>query len=458
MAHAGDPHQTAPNQTVVGRAPPTAATSVAVTMIRFRDALLSSPVPSDRRRRVLALDTLLAVGVLVLTGGTLVSVPAAEADHRVATVLSLVAGAALVARRLYPLASGLVVAVTGLVTLAILLTDGRPLFTGGLAPAVQIFGIVSLMSLYALTCYSSALWSRIALVATLLAAVAVTVLWEGREATDWYAAAFGAAIASALVVGVWSMGRVRRARLHELEALAQRNRALEAERAGAAERAATQERTRIAREMHDIVAHSLSAVIAQADGGRYAARSDPAAGIAALETISATSRTALSNMRALLGVLREDSPRDTAAPRGTADLEALVTDARAAGAEVSLTERGRPRPLPSGLDLTVYRIVQEALTNVRVHAPAGARTRVDLGWDDDELLVSIEDRHGSDAPTGPRPPTVTVPTGGRGILGMRERADLHGGTLEARPTATGFRVTARLPLPARADTPSEETP
>lgn len=408
--------------------------------------LLRSPVPPDRRRRVLLVDAALAVVVFGLAGGAVISVPAAEGSHRAATVLALIAGAALAIRRVYPLLSGLVVAATGLVTLGLVLADGRPLFTGGLAPAVQLFGVVSLMSLYALTAYAGAAASRAALALVLVASLTVVVVWEGREHIDWRATLFGAAVVVVLIVGVWSMGRVRRSRLHELQMLAERNRALEAEQAGAAERAATEERTRIAREMHDIVAHSLSAVIAQADGGRYAARTDPAVGVTALETISTTARSALSDMRALLGVLRDDEPRDTGAPRGVVDIEALVDDERAAGADVTLARRGRARPLPTGLGLTAYRIVQEALTNVRVHAPRGTRTRIELGWDDDELTLRVEDA----VPAGadPRPRTAAIPTGGRGILGMRERAALHGGSVEARPTATGFRVTARLPLPA----------
>lgn len=195
--------------------------------------------------------------------------------------------------------------------------------------------------------------------------------------------------------------------------------------------------------MHDIIAHSLSAVIAQADGGRYAARSDPAVGVRALETISSTSRSALADMRGLLGVLRGDGDDETTGPLGVRDLPALVATERGHGADVTLVELGDTTDLPPALDLTVYRIVQESLTNARRHGPLCGITRVTLSCEHSLLSVTVDNA----APAGAARVSPGRGPGGRGILGMRERAALHGGTLDAHRTQGGFRVTARLPLP-----------
>jgi signal transduction histidine kinase len=251
---------------------------------------------------------------------------------------------------------------------------------------------------------------------------------------------------SAWVLGD-SMGyrRAYAAALEERAARAERERDAQAQIAAAAERA------RIARELHDVIAHSLSVMVAQADGGAYAFDAAPAQSRQALAEIGRTGRQALSEMSSLLGVLRtgpEEVP--PLAPVPVADeIAQLVTQAREVGMRVSYTMESTPRPLPGGLSLAAYRIVQEALTNVRKHAGPEAAAEVTLRYDHDDLLVRVTDDGPGVGGTLPRysGPQSTV-TPGHGLTGMRERAAIYGGTVQAGPRpGGGFEVTARLPLP-----------
>ena len=306
------------------------------------------------------------------------------------------------------------------------------------------------------------------------------------------------ALCASIVLIAWLLGGVGFRRRREIEGIRERNRLLERERESETRLAADAERMRIAREMHDVIAHSLSVVIAQADGGRYAAKTDPAVATGALETIAQTGREALAQTRSLLGFLRaeEDDERSSSPLPGVADIGSLIADVRSAGLPVSVTElddvdRGR---LAEGASLAVYRIVQEALTNVLKHAGDGARAHVELLAEDAELVARISDNgtgnttgrgrgetdgHGADDPT-----QAAASGRGYGIVGMQERAALYGGTLMARPirstgvkdrseghtdakpgfssgavmgsafgTTTGFLVEARLPLSAPAPSP-----
>ncbi len=240
----------------------------------------------------------------------------------------------------------------------------------------------------------------------------------------------------------------RRALTAELEANAERARR---EQEARARSAAAEERTRIARELHDVIAHSLSVMVAQADGGAYAFDAAPERSRQALAEIGRTGRQALAEMSSLLGVLRTGPEAAPLAPApAAAEIAQLVTQAREAGMRVRHTVEGPVRPLPGGLSLTAYRIVQEALTNVRKHASAGAAAEVTLRYDQDELLVRVaDDGHG---PAGlPRYDAAAAQDPvGHGLAGMRERAAMYGGTVTAGPRAGGgFEVTARLPLEAR---------
>ncbi|MFI1830344.1 sensor histidine kinase [Streptomyces sp. NPDC020412] len=243
-----------------------------------------------------------------------------------------------------------------------------------------------------------------------------------------------------------------RSRQEYTASLVERAKRLEVERDQQAQLAAAAERTRIAREMHDIIGHNLSVITGLADGGRYAAAKSPESAAEALDAISTTSRTALTELRRLLGVLREDTasvagtgpwePQSTPrAPQpALSDLDQLVDGVRAAGLPVRLVAQGRPQPLPPGQQLTVYRVIQEALTNTLKHAGPNATATVQLTHAPGSLTATVTD-------TGP-PRKAPSPVGGRGIPGMRERTALYEGTLEAAPDPRGgWRVHLHLPVP-----------
>ena len=278
-----------------------------------------------------------------------------------------------------------------------------------------------------------------------------------------------------MVLTAWAFGDVVRNRRLAVRALEDRAHRLEVQSRQERELAAADERSHIAREMHDIVAHSLQVIISQADGARYAAAAKPALAVTALETIGQTGRSALADMRQLLGVLREtgetvagvpgvtdDDARRPAAVvaspdgRGTrlppgrrpqprlADLPALVETMRLSGLEVSLLETGTPRrALPAGGELAAYRIVQEALTNTLRHGGPDADAFVTLAWTARGLDLQIDD-DGRGAAADP-----ATRGSGQGLRGAAERAALFGGTLETGPrVGTGYRVSAHLPYSA----------
>ena len=277
-----------------------------------------------------------------------------------------------------------------------------------------------------------------------------------------------------MVLTAWAFGDVVRNRRLTVRALEDRAHRLEVQSRQERELAAADERSHIAREMHDIVAHSLQVVISQADGARYAAAAKPALAVTALETIGQTGRSALADMRQLLGVLRETGetvagvpgvtdddarrPAADASPDGRgarlppgrrpqprlADLPALVETMRLSGLEVSLLETGTPRrALPAGGELAAYRIVQEALTNTLRHGGPDADAFVTLAWTARGLDLQIDD-DGCGAAADP-----ATRGSGQGLRGAAERAALFGGTLETGPrVGTGYRVSAHLPYSA----------
>jgi len=218
----------------------------------------------------------------------------------------------------------------------------------------------------------------------------------------------------------------------------ERARRLETERDQQAVIATAAERTRIARELHDIVSHSLSVVITLADAASVVGRSDPAGGVEAMTEASEVARCALTDMRAMLGVLRTEEPSAGLTPQpGIDDLGALVERIRATGLPVDLSVEGTPFPLGAAAELTAYRVVQEALTNTLRHAKA-RHARVTIAYDQPQLRVRIADDGTARTPDARR---------GHGIEGMRERAALHGGTLRAGPdpgAPAGWLVEATL--------------
>jgi len=207
-------------------------------------------------------------------------------------------------------------------------------------------------------------------------------------------------------------------------------------------RAVAAERASIARELHDVIAHNVSVMVVQAGANRVNPPAGPAAATQAFASIEATGRQALSETRRLLGLMRRDGERQSPAPQpGLEHLTALAEQVRKAGLPVTVLVRGDPRPLPAGLNLSAYRIIQEALTNVLKHAGPAA-TEVLVRYLDRELQIQVTD-HG--------PPALRAPGGrkgsGHGLIGMRERVALYGGQLEVGPLPSGgFRVRACLPL------------
>jgi signal transduction histidine kinase len=245
----------------------------------------------------------------------------------------------------------------------------------------------------------------------------------------------------------WFVGdsvAARRRYLAGLAEQAERERAAEALRARQEVR---EERVRIAHELHDVVAHALAVITVQAGVGRRLAGKRPEEASAALESIETIGRTAQDELRVVLGLLREEEAGAGArapAPR-LADLTELVETVRDAGTPVELRMSGTERRLSPALELSIYRIVQEALTNVVKHAP-GASAAVDLTVSAQDVRIEVADDGGPAGPWGRAAPPASQGTG-HGILGMRERVGAFGGWLVAEPlTADGFRVLAEVPV------------
>jgi signal transduction histidine kinase len=245
-----------------------------------------------------------------------------------------------------------------------------------------------------------------------------------------------------LTSAVWIGARYTRSRRLQVADLEERALQLERERDAQARAAAASERARIARELHDVVAHNVSVMVVQADGGSFALDQDPEAARRAFGTISATGREALAEMRRLLGVLREGDRSAYAPQPGVAQLGELVDQVRAAGLPVELTVDGPPRELPKSLELVVYRVIQESLTNTLKHGGPGVTARARLHYGDGvvEAVVSDDGRGAG-----------TVSDGmGHGLIGLRERVGMFGGDVVAGPRpGGGFEVAARVPMDTR---------
>jgi signal transduction histidine kinase len=245
-----------------------------------------------------------------------------------------------------------------------------------------------------------------------------------------------------LSLAPWLVGKAMRGRLAHLDVL--ETQAARAERAQEerARAAAKEERARIARELHDVIAHSVSVMVVQAGAAEEVLRQAPERALEPIRAVQDTGRAALAEMARLLGMLRRDAEELGLAPQpGLDDLGALVGEARAAGLPVQLHVEGESRPLPVGADLSAYRIVQEALTNARKHARE-AQATVTVRYTSDALELEVLDNGQGGK---------SAREGGHGLIGMRERVALFGGELDAGPNAGGgFRVHARLPL---GDTP-----
>ncbi|MFE2939389.1 histidine kinase [Streptomyces sp. NPDC059255] len=290
---------------------------------------------------------------------------------------------------------------------------------------------------------------RFALAGSLLAAPLSQLRWPMTE-EGIAGRIFLTVVLTVPFVLAWVLGDSMRTRSAYFAQLEERATRLEKERAAQAKVAVAAERARIARELHDVVAHNVSVMVVQADGAAYVLDAAPDQAKQALETISTTGRQALAEMRRLLGVLRTGDAKESGeyVPQpDVGQIEDLIENVRAAGLAVDFKIEGTPRPLPSGVELTAYRIVQEALTNSRKHGGPDVGASVRLVYFDDGLGLLVED-------DGRGAAHELYEDGGadgrgHGMIGMRERVGMVGGTLDAGPRpGGGFRISALLPLKA----------
>ena len=373
-------------------------------------------------RRQWAFDVGLAAGIAVLT-----QVEAWDPHSFVTTRHQgpsaamaagyLVAAAALVLRRVRPLTCAAVVA-------------------GALSLQWLVFGSPEGLGVLAAPCvaaYSVAAYERRGRALPGLAMVlGMGLVWVGADPTEhsWTTRVQGLVWLSPFVIA-WLLGAYRRTRRLYVEQLVR-------EREERAATAVADERNRIARELHDVLGHSVSVMTVQASAVRRLLRGDQAKERAALETVESTGREALAEMRRMVGVLRQgDESPDLTPPPSLGNLDHLVENFRRAGLDVALDVHGDAVPLPPGVDLTAYRLVQEALTNTLKHAQA-SRATVLVVYREGALELVVRD----DGRGGPVEESV-----GNGLIGMRERVGVYGGALVAGPVAGGgFELRAELPL------------
>jgi signal transduction histidine kinase len=280
--------------------------------------------------------------------------------------------------------------------------------------------------------YSRYRWAPVAI--PVVGAVVLAVLVpESRPSVPSWALELVGGLAVALA------GNTVRQRQARSDELAERAERLERERELATQLALADERQRIARELHDVVAHSVSVMVVQAGAARTSLTTQPERATDALLAVEATGREALGELRRLLGLLTDASSEPSLAPQpGVGELDRLVERVSQAGQPIDVRITGTPRPLPPGLDLAAYRILQEALTNALKYA-RGAPTEVVVEWNEQELRLSVVDRGSGHA--------TAETSAGRGLLGMKERVAVYGGQLEAGAGIEGgFGVSVRLPL------------
>ncbi|WP_406014416.1 sensor histidine kinase [Streptomyces sp. NBC_00984] len=388
------------------------------------------------RRHPTGVDSFWAVVLLGLSGLSMVGMGRSTGE-RVAAVPVILGLCAVVAlRRRAPEKMLLLAIAMGVVQLVT-----------GEGPGVMNFAM--LVIVFTVATVGERWASRLALVCSLCAAGLSKLRWPGEgPRTGWAEEIFIVVVLTVPFVLAWVLGdsmRTRRAYFSQLEERAAR---LEREREAQSKVAVAAERARIARELHDVVAHNVSVMVVQADGAAYVMDAAPDQAKQALETISSTGRQALAEMRRLLGVLRTGDAQESGeyVPQPDVDqIEDLIEQVRQTGLAVDFKIEGTPRPLPSGVELTAYRIVQEALTNTRKHGGPDAGASVRLVYFDDGLGLLVEDdgrgaAHELYEDGG-------ADGAGHGMIGMRERVGMVGGTLDAGPRpGGGFRISALLPL------------
>ena len=414
--------------------------------------------PSDTLRSRLAMQPLL-VDTVIAAGLTAVS-------------LLTIAGGALDFGRMEPL------------SLAFVLLQTLPLVLRRRAPVLVFaitFGALVGHALFATGTFNSSIGALVALftvadlrprpvslAAALVAAGSIAAVILAKAGVPAGLAGLVQSVLTVLVV--WLVGLWAQERRRYIGTVEERARRAEEERERQAARAVAEERDRIARELHDVVAHHVSVIVIQAGGALRALDRRPDDARSALQAIDASGRLALADMRRMVAILgpaaepvtasAPGTPADGPAPMpGLARLGELLENVRAAGLRTELSVAGSPRALAPGVELSAYRIVQEALTNTLKHAP-DARSAVTVRYEPDVLVLEVVDDGGAGRRTG-RPDLDHPGHPGHGLIGMRERAALFGGSLEAGPLDRGFRVAARLPLraaPAAGATGAEAHP
>ena len=382
------------------------------------DAVLpNSALRPAAGRRPLVLDLLRALLLDLVSSAPLIHEGASTAEWATQHAVVL----PLVLRRRYPVGVFVVIA------LATLLQG----ITGRLLPG----DLAILVALYTVATTRPRRLAIAAGVVVELGAIAAALLYAPNDE----AVGRGLVLVTGLVPTALFLGTTQRNRRAYLASVEDRAERLERERDSQARLAVTAERTRIAREMHDVVAHSLSVMITLADGAALTAANDPARAAAVMEQVSATGRQSLAEMRRLVGVLRTESGADDLAPQpGLEQLDDLLSRTRKAGLPIHLTVSGAPRVVPDSVSSTVYRLVQEAMTNALKHGRQVSEVGVGLRWSDAALDVDVLN-DGDD----PDPVAGT----GHGLVGMNERVQLFGGAVRSGPRpAGGWAVHAHLPL------------
>ena len=407
-------------------------------MTRVQGAGLIAELRTRLRRSPMALDALLAVG---LTALSLVVIAGGARDlgsyDPLSLVLLVLQTLPLVFRRQYPL---IVLAVTA----------GATIVHAALAAESLNATLGFLVALYTVGERVDRRRSSLAALATGLGIGVLIALRAQMPAALSGFVQTELAVFVAWVLGTWS--RDRRAHIETIE---ERSRRLEHEREERAERAVVAERERIARELHDVVAHHVSVIVIQAGAALRALDRRPVDARAAVEAIDATGRQALGDMRRMLGILgrpggdgqagASGAGTDALAPMPSLErLGELLEQVRTVGLPVELSVAGEPRPLEPGLELSAYRIIQEALTNVLKHAP-GSRARVAVRYGTSALEVEIVDQGPGE---GRSRPMREFDESGHGLIGMRERVAVFDGTFAAGRVGRGFRVAATFPLGA----------
>lgn len=374
--------------------------------------------------RLPRLDVAMSAGMLVV--GVAEASLLADVPHRVPVAIAeAVMALAIAWRRARPLTAA---AVVGAAVVAATVA--------GLPPESPYIPLLSMVVVaYTVVSYCSPRHAAIG-VSMVVLALCLQVWLAGQS---WDNLGFGLTF-----IGIfWAFGRIVRMRSAQAVESELRAERLQAEYVEHARRVVTEERTRIAREVHDVIAHSVSVMVVQAGAAQQVMRDDPRLAEEALENVQRAGRESIRELAGLLGILREDSADMGFDPQPTlAELPRLVEEARAAGLTVDLTTEGEAVDLQAGVELAVYRVVQEALTNIRKHAGTSSTAAIRLAYGPGDVQVEVVD-------DGPGEDALVAYGTGHGLVGIRERVTAYGGTLAAGGhPGGGYRVSARIPIGA----------